>query len=310
MELVLIAASAALLAVTAILGLWAYVRYRAFAVELKDRRDADLTSLRDAPADVAKGAQEDDRNLTGEAVRLKNAGMRMSARRFALLRVAALAAAFLAGSALGLGPAGTLVAVAVGAAAPEALLRARISRRRQLFSEQLCAALPMIAENIRTGLTVESAIRNVVGYMDDPLREEFRRVCHDLSYNIPLPDALEGLAVRTGDRDARRLCSIVSVTREGGGNLSELLDIEAQHIRTRFRMRGHVRSITTSGRMQGIVVGLVPAAMLLALSAINPEMYAGFFFGDPLGWALLALIAVMETAGFAMMWKICGIEID
>lgn len=305
-----ILASIALLAILLALSFVAYVRYRSLVVAERDRRDARIGSLGDTPRDAEADAGGGANPTTKAEIKLKNAGMRISARQFASIRIGLLALAFLAGLATGLGVAGTAVAIIVAAVAPEAYLRYRISKRRLLFSEQFCAALPMIAENMRAGLTIESSIRNVTSYMDDPLREEFRRVCYDLSYNIPLSDALDSLAVRTGDKDVKRLGAIVSVLKEGGGNLSELLDIEAKHIRTRFRMRGHIRSITTSGRMQGIVVGCVPFAMLVALSAINPEMYAGFFFADPLGMALLAIVIACEAVGLIAMLRICNIDMD
>jgi tight adherence protein B len=61
------------------------------------------------------------------------------------------------------------------------------------------------------------------------------------------------------------------VQQQSGGNLAELLDKLATVIRERFRIRGKIRSLTAEGRMQALVLLILPVLLMFILMLLNRE---------------------------------------
>lgn len=187
-----------------------------------------------------------------------------------------------------------------------------LSRKRsRKFTDQLSQALPMIAENMRAGLTPEASFQSVSEFMQNPLKSELDIVCTDLSFGTQLADALEKCGERLQDKDMIHLAAVVGVVREAGGNLADLLDIEAEHLAQRIRMRGHIRAITSAGRMQGTVLAVVPFLLMFVLSAISPDPYGNFWMGgSPTAIFALVTCVVMDAVAGLIMYKIYNIKIQ
>ena len=82
----------------------------------------------------------------------------------------------------------------------------------------------------------------------------------------------------------------------------------AHTIRERIRIQGRVITLTAQGRLQGIVVGLMPLILAAVLFAIDPQMMAAFLHSPP-GVFLLVIILILETLGALMIRKIVAIDI-
>ena len=71
----------------------------------------------------------------------------------------------------------------------------------------------------------------------------------------------------------------VTIQRETGGNLAEILDNLAHVVRERFKILRQVRVHTAHGRFTGYVLLALPAALAVALTFINPEHMKLLFDG-------------------------------
>lgn len=73
-------------------------------------------------------------------------------------------------------------------------------------------------------------------------------------------------------------------------------------------MEGKIKSLTAQGKLQGIVVGLLPMGLMLVLFKLEPESMSYLFNSWP-GWLTLAVIIVLELLGAWMIKKIVTIDI-
>ena len=101
--------------------------------------------------------------------------------------------------------------------------------------------------------------------------------------------------------------SAVSIQRQTGGNLSEILDTIAGTIRERYKIKGEIKTMTGQGRVSGIIIGALPVALLLIMSLINKELIMTLFT-TPIGNALLILSVVLETVGAIVINRIVTIK--
>jgi len=125
---------------------------------------------------------------------------------------------------------------------------------------------------------------------------------------VPLEQALEHLLARMPSDDLDLVVTAVLVSQEVGGSLAEVMDNIARTTRERHQIEGKVRALTSQGRMQAIILCLVPIALGFAINWLNPGLFAPMLHTLP-GWGLMLLIGILEVLGLIVVRKIVTIEI-
>ena len=125
---------------------------------------------------------------------------------------------------------------------------------------------------------------------------------------MALEDALDSMAERVQSEDMDLVVSAALIARDVGGNLAEIFLSLSETLRRKIDMEGKIRALTSQGKLQGWVVGLLPFGIILGLMLVNPEGIKPIFNGL-LGWGFLGVILVMEIIGGLMIRKIVTIDI-
>lgn len=181
-------------------------------------------------------------------------------------------------------------------------------RRIDRIQQQLPDGLLMVAGGMRAGLGFTPALESLTRDVEPPLSQEFALVLREQRMGVKLEEALVHLNDRVPVQDVTLFVSAVSISREVGGNLAESLSLLAETLRRRLIMEGKVKSLTAQGRLQGIVMALMPVGIIAFLTiAYSDTMQA--LYHTPLGWGVLAVAAVMEYLGYRMCRKIMSIDI-
>ena len=100
----------------------------------------------------------------------------------------------------------------------------------------------------------------------------------------------------------------VLIQRDTGGNLAEVLEGTAYVIRDRFRILGDVKTITAQARLSGLILTLLPLAMVGILMIIVPG-YLNTLVTDPAGPYLIAGAVFMQIVGYIAIRKIVNIKV-
>ena len=161
-------------------------------------------------------------------------------------------------------PAGWIVATLLGIVSPIAWLKYKSAKRMARFEEQFPEALDLLSRAIRAGHAFQTAMGMVADEMPDPVGTEFKKAFDQQNYGLPLKEALNQLADRVTVLDVRFFVSAVTIQRETGGNLAEILDNLAHVVRERFKILRQVRVHTAHGRFTGYVLLALPAAHAVA----------------------------------------------
>lgn len=203
-----------------------------------------------------------------------------------------------------------LVAAAVLAVAvlPRATYRWLKRRRVDRVVEQLPDGLMMAAGSMRAGLGFAQALESLARDMAPPLSQELSLVLREQRMGVKLEEALGRFNERVPVQEVTLFVSAVSISREVGGNLAESLAALGDTLRRRLLMEGKVKSLTAQGRLQGIVMALMPVGLVAFLSLAYPDtMYA--MYHTPMGWAVIGIAVVMEYLGYRMARRIASIDI-
>lgn len=205
-------------------------------------------------------------------------------------------------------PVFAVVAGIVVLVVPKAVFRMLHQRRLARFEAQLPEGLNMMAGAMRAGASLPLAIEAMVREVQAPLSQEFGLVLREQRMGIPLDEAFENLGKRVPSPDLGLVVAAARIARDVGGNLSEVFNRLADTLRQKAVMEGKIKALTSQGKLQGWIVGLLPLGMILVLYQMEPGAMLPLFI-SVLGWAVLAVIAVLELMGAFMIRKIVTIDV-
>jgi len=186
-----------------------------------------------------------------------------------------------------------------------------INRKKRVrinhFNYQLSSALSTMANSLRAGFSLFQAMKSLSSEMSPPLSTEFSRTLKEINLGTPTEQALQNMSARVKSEDLDLVVLAINIQRQVGGNLAEVLENIAHTIQERIRVQREIKTLTAQGRISGIIIGLLPVFLALAIFLLNPE-YMGSFFAHPLGYVLTAMGLFSQFIGVMMIRKIVDIK--
>jgi tight adherence protein B len=164
-------------------------------------------------------------------------------------------------------------AIVLGGIVPLLGLQIRANRMRKKMQDQFPVALDVFVRGLRAGHPVAAALDLLTVEMPDPIGSQFGIVVDEVTYGAELRDALHSMAERWDLADMRMFVVSLSVQRETGGNLAEILENLSKVIRERQSMMLKVRALSSEGRMTAIVLTALPILAFTILFTVNPAFY-------------------------------------
>ncbi len=202
----------------------------------------------------------------------------------------------------------TLVFGVLGAALPFLYLYWRKTKRMAKFQRQLPEALELIARALRAGHAFFVGLKLVGEEFPEPIGPEFKRAFDEVSMGISVPQALQNLADRVDCLDVKFFVTSVSIQRETGGNLAEIIESLGHLIRKRFELYMKIAALSAEGKVSAIILFALPLVLGLLLYWMNPE-YIGLLFADPIGHTMLMTGGTLMTLGAFITRNMINIEV-
>jgi tight adherence protein B len=204
-----------------------------------------------------------------------------------------------------------LIAVVSGvviAFMPRFYIKRMQKSRLELFEKQLPDALLMVSGGMRAGASLSVALESMVKEQKPPLAQEFDLMLREQRLGVDFDNALSNMEKRMPLPDFVLLVAAMKITREVGGNFAEILESLSVTLRRKHEMEGKIKALTAQGKMQGIVMAMLPIFVLAILTVMEPEAMSPLY--DTLyGWGVLLLISVMITIGYLGIQKIVNIDV-
>ena len=206
---------------------------------------------------------------------------------------------------------GLLFAVAAAALAlnsPRILVHFLRKRRIARFNIQLVDSLIGMSSALKAGFSILQAFESIVKQNQNPISQEFSLFLQQIRVGVKFEEALRKMEERVGSEDLTLMNQSIEIARMTGGNLTEVFEKIAATIRERMRIQQRIKSLTAQGRLQGIVVGSVPALLLFLMTLVDPRMMMPFFTSK-LGIGLIVLAGILEVIGALIIRKIVDIKV-
>ena len=201
-----------------------------------------------------------------------------------------------------------LAAAIAGFFLPILWLKHKRTARMKRFEEQFPDALDLMSRALRAGHAFQTSMGMVADELPAPVGIEFKKAFEQQNFGLPVGEVLSQMAERVTLLDVKFFVTAVTIQRETGGNLAEILDNLAHVVRERFKILRQVRVHTAHGRFTGYVLLALPAALAVALSFINPE-HMKLLFQERMGQTMIGGAIVMQAVGYVWIRQIIKIEV-
>ena len=176
-------------------------------------------------------------------------------------------------------------------------------KTRMKFTDQLVDALMIMSSSFKGGLSLIQAMEAVVDEMPDPINREFGIVLGENKMGVSIEDALSHLYNRTPSVALQQMTTSILLARETGGNLPVIYSRIVLNIRETKKIQQNIETLTLQGKIQGVVMTILPIAFGFVVYSTNPRMIQTMISSD-LGRTMLIYAAVSWTIGAFLIWKI------
>ncbi len=191
---------------------------------------------------------------------------------------------------------------------PKMILRIIKKKRLKNFEEQLLTALSTLSSSLRAGFSLVQALEMISREMNPPISQEFGLMLRENKLGVHLDKALQNMTERVKSSNLDLMITSIIIARSSGGNLAEIFERISNTIREINRLEGKINALTAQGRLQGIIIGLLPIVLGYIIYLFDPEMMM-LMFNDPIGWGILGIIVIFEALGVYFIWRIISIDI-
>jgi tight adherence protein B len=141
-----------------------------------------------------------------------------------------------------------------------------------------------------------------------PISQEWGLFLREVRVGVSYEDALASLLGRVPSEELRLVVAGMRISREIGGNLAETLERLADTLRRKLEMEGKIRALTAQGRMQGMVMTLLPIFLGGVLYYMEPT-HMGRMFTEVFGWITVSVVIIVLSVGYFFIRKIVNIDV-
>jgi tight adherence protein B len=242
------------------------------------------------------------------SVRLTQAGLDWSKRRFIVTAIVLGVVAFVAVIVVG---AGLLPALGFGFAAgcglPFWMLSFLKKRRETKFLATFPDAVDVIVRGIKAGLPLHDSLKLIAVDAPEPVRSEFRSIVETQTIGIPIGEACLKLYESIPLPEANFFGIVVSIQQRAGGNLSEALGNLSRVLRDRKKMKAKIQAMSMEAKASASIIGALPLGVMGLVWLTSPA-YISLLWTDPFGRVMLACCAAWMLAGVFVMRKMINFD--
>jgi tight adherence protein B len=242
------------------------------------------------------------------SIRLTQAGLNWSKRRFTITAAALGIGAFALMTLLGTGLLPALgFGFAAGCGLPFWMLSFLKKRREAKFLAAFPDAVDVIVRGIKAGLPLLDSLKLIAADGVEPVRSEFLSIIETQTVGIPLGEACVKLFERMPVAEANFFGIVISIQQRAGGNLSEALGNLSRVLRDRKKMKAKIQAMSMEAKASASIIGALPPAVMLLVWITSPA-YISLLWTEPLGRVMLVCCGGWMLIGIFVMRKMINFD--
>ncbi len=238
----------------------------------KDAQDQRRAEIARKLKEQSGGSSKEKDDGISMADRIMQAGLKISTKQFWIYSLILGVFVGLAAKLFGMSLFVTLMFFIVGFLGMPRLILSRIAARRQKkFLEEFADALEAMIRLLKAGMPVSEAISMVGREFTGPVGEEMAKIYDTQKIGIPLDEACRIATKRMPLTEMQMFATGIAIQAQTGASLSEVLTNLANVIRSRFKLKRKVKSLSSEAKSSAAIIGALPLLISTGIYFINPS---------------------------------------
>lgn len=180
-------------------------------------------------------------------------------------------------------------------------LHSRIRRKKVI--EQLPTLLDIIEGYLKAGFSFHHALNKSCKKLKSPIREELKVVEGNIQIGIPADEALRSIYERIGGDEALIIFITISNSIKHGSNVSEMISNVKFALLEKRKMEKKLRAQTSQGKLQGVVLSIVPILLVGCLNIAMPGYFTSLV-SSSVGIVIIFTSITLLTLGWILIFLI------
>ena len=185
--------------------------------------------------------------------------------------------------------------------------RALVEVMRQALEGAMPEAFQALAISLGSGHSLAQALRFVGNHAQEPVRSEFLQASLEISCGLSATDALNGLLERLPAPGMDLVSSALVVSQRTGAPLKDLLANAASMVGERIELARRLEVKTAQARLSARLVGVMPVAMMAALTLLSSDYRAGA--ASPGGALAIAVAMALDVCAWLLIRRIMEVRV-
>ncbi len=193
--------------------------------------------------------------------------------------------------------------------------REECCRKKELvFRGQFRDAMQMMSSSLKTGYSVENAIRaaekelSALYKKESRICEEFELMVHKMDMNQTAEQVLRDFSTRVRQEDVEQFVMVFSVAKRTGGDSIAILKSSIKIISGKIETEREIQTMLTSKRLEFQVMCMIPLGMVLYMRMAFPE-FLSILYGNPAGILMMSVCLGIYAFAYRMGGKMIQIEV-
>jgi len=196
----------------------------------------------------------------------------------------------------------------LGLLIPNLIMKFRDAVRRRKFSNQILDAIMILSSSLKGGLSLLQSFEVLVEEMPPPMSQEIGLLVRENKIGITLEESLKRLDRRMKMEELSLVINSILVARETGGDLTKVFSRLITTIRDNRKLKESVKTLTLQGRLQGIIMSILPIVFVWWVVMHNRHHFDVMFQSD-VGRTLLTVAVVLQLVGMFLIRRFSIIRI-
>jgi len=203
---------------------------------------------------------------------------------------------------------GSAIGIAIGVILPAVVMKQMKMARLKKFESQLVDGLMILSGSLKAGLSLLQSFEALVEEMPAPISQEFNLVLRESKIGVNFEECLLRLKKRMPCDDLNLIVTSILVARETGGDLTETFYQLIYAIREKAKLEGRVKALTVQGKLQGIIMGILPIVFAFLVYSMNNKFF-DVMLRDRMGQMLLVYAVFSYLIGLFILLKLSKVDI-
>lgn len=191
---------------------------------------------------------------------------------------------------------------------PWVWLKQKHAQRVEAIEILLDSWLLLLANALKAAPSLGEAISSSAKLIRPPFSEEVDLVIKENKLGTPLDQAVLNMSRRINSRVVSTSLATILVGRQTGGDLPEILEKAAATLREMARLEGVVRTKTAEGKMQAVVLALIPFVLLFMIHQVDNQWLRPLVTCNT-GYIIIAVATTLWFVAIILARKILAVDV-